>query len=190
MNLSEIETVAVLQQPDIKEKQKIFNLCNKHYRDNVYYHDNGQMLTIACKDNNLLGYIVGIRYHNPNFKDIPYFIVPQNIYSWAFDHGITALTLIKALIDISKIPVLGDISMTIQAKKFMKKAIDSGNIKAKIFDLNTGDISQYDDTVLNVDDNHRVLFLENKFGGYNNSKIKNEIPIYEGIYNWLKISFI
>jgi len=186
MRLSEIITVDLLQQPKDQEKLKIFNLCNTHYQNNVYYHDNGQMLTICIKDDdNLLGYIVGIRYHNPNFTDIPYFIVPQNIYSWANDKGATALILIKSLITISKIPVLGDISMTDQAKKFMKKAIDSGNIKAKIFDLNTGNISQYNDSILTIDDDHRILFLENKFGMYANVDIKNEVPLYEGTYNWL-----
>lgn len=186
LKIHEIITVHTLQQPTAAHKKTIFGMCNVHYRDNIYYHNQSDMLIVCAKtDSEQLGYAVGIRHNNPKFNEIPQYIVPQNLYSWANDHGQTTLSIIKAMISLSKEPVISDIEMTTAAKKFLQKSIENGNLKGKIFNLNNGDVGPYDPDVWITDDNYRVLIMENMLGiPLGNS---HNIPIFEGWWNWLQI---
>jgi hypothetical protein len=186
MKISEIITVDQLVQSTAAVKQKVYDLCDNHYKDNLWYYNDGSQLIVCAKnDENNLGYIVGQKYQNKKFESIPNFVVAKNFYSWANDNGQTALGLILALINISTIPVLSDIEMTEYAKKFFKKNIANGTIKAKTFNLNNGDITAYNPDIWDNDDDFRVIFLENKFG----NPILNEhsVEIFQGRWNWQQI---
>jgi hypothetical protein len=81
--------------------------------------------------------------------------------------------------------------MTPQAKRFLEKHIDKHNIKAKTFNINTGDVTQYDPSIWKVDDDYRVLILERKLKTPSNSSggdlSTRTIPIYEGKWNWYSL---
>lgn len=183
MKISEITTVDKIMQPTELQKKHIANFATIHYIDNLYYAKDGDNITVVAKDGDIiLGYVVGIAYHNPLFKDIPKFVVPKNLFSWANDSGITALSLIKAVIKLSEIPVLSDIELTNASKRFLKKQINLGNLRAQTFDLNTGNVTTYNDNLWEIDDDHRVILLDQKFG---RQVSKLSVPIMEVTWNYV-----
>jgi hypothetical protein len=181
MNINEIITVDELVQPSKELIATIDELTTNEVENNIYYGRSGEQLIVAYKSNRrLVGYVIGVRqeYHNITY------MIPRNIYSWANDNGKTALLLLKTLISISKpMPVLSDIQMSRQAKRFIEKNIDSGHITAEIFDLKTGDVTAYDTDIWKTDDDRRVLIMEQHFRSHPTALSENLIMPFSG-WNW------
>jgi hypothetical protein len=166
----------------------IDSITNTVYKDNIYYGYHGSTLVVAAKQNEtLLACAVCIRYSNPHYALVPEFYVPKNMYSWIKDNGKTTADIIKSIINLSGIPVLSDIEMTEFAKKSFKKKIDNHDIKAKIFNICNGDISQYDPDIWETDDDCRVLFMEHNMGKPISDIPLSEWLINEGTYNYSQI---
>lgn len=187
MKINEIITVAELVEPPDYIKQIIVQQTINHFQDNIFYTDLSDpsgFIVAAKKDNELLAYVAGVKYTNKKFADIPSFIVPQNIYSWVTDRGTTALTILKTLIKLAKMPVLSDVEMTPAAKRFIQKNIENQNLAGKEFDLNTGTVSAYDKSIWTQESDSRVLILEQLLGKTVGSF---PFPIYSGQYNYTQL---
>ncbi|CAB4122432.1 hypothetical protein UFOVP29_20 [uncultured Caudovirales phage] len=184
MIIDEIITVDVLEQPSEEQKKQKADLASTHYQDNLYYHRHGKNLLVVCKDDEtVFGYVDCIAYQNAAFSQIPIFIVPHNLYSWANDHGKTALSLIKAVIHLANMPVLGDLELTPASKKFLKNQIAGGTLRARTFNLKNGDVTPYDTSIWTHDDNFRVLLLDQRFG----TPISGSHQLMESTWNYLKL---
>lgn len=165
MRLSEIITVDELKQPNSEELKYYSSLAQTHYREDLWYSkDEGSLIVVSKTPNRVDGLVVAQTYHNPAFQELPKFVVPHNLYSWAADGGATALLLIKAVIKLSDFPVVSDVMLTPASKKFLAKQIDRGMLSARTLNLNTGEVSPYDPTVFTRDDDFRVLLLDQPFG--------------------------
>jgi len=165
MKIDEIITMDALVQPSPEQLDNLTHKITTPYSQGLYYHKDGANVSVIRKDaHELQDLLVGIAYHNPAFEQLPDFIVPMNLYSWVKDQGHTALQLIKALMKISPLPVVSDVRMTPQAKRFLEKQIDQGSLKARTLNLDTGDITPYDVSIWNNDDDYRVLILDQPFG--------------------------
>lgn len=165
MKIDEILTVDALVQPSHTEVQQLTQHVTTLYRDDIYYHRDGANVTVMRKrSDQILGLLIGQAFENQMFEQIPKFIVCVNLYSWADDSGMTALQLIKALMKISPLPVVSDIQMTPQAKRFLKKQIDGHTLKARTLNLDTGSVTPYHDSIWSRDDLYRVLILDQPFG--------------------------
>lgn len=165
MKIDEIITMDALVQPTPAQLEDITRGITTPYKNDIYYDQHGADVHIARKtQGKVYGLLLARAYHNPLFDQLPDFIVPENLYSWADDKGVTALNLIKALMKISPLPVVSDVRMTPQAKRFMEKQIDQGSLKARTLNLDTGDITPYDVTIWHQDDDYRVLILDQPFG--------------------------
>jgi hypothetical protein len=165
MQIHEIVTVNSLVQPTPDQLTQITKHATNHYRDDLYFSQDGANITVVRKvADQTLGLVISIAYYNPRFEQIPKFVVPRNLYSWANDQGTTALKLIKALIKLSPLPVVSDLEMTSSAKRFFEKQIDAGALKARTLNLNTGDVTPYSSTVWRNDDEERVLILDQPLG--------------------------
>lgn len=187
--INEIRTVRELVTLTSDKKQLIDEITSISYSSDIFYGYSGTTLVVAVKNNNeILACAVCIQYKNPAYELVPLFYVPKNMYSWVKDGGNTTTKLIKAIINISDIPVLSDIEMTDAAKSSFKKKIDNHAIKAKIFNICNGELSQYDPDIWEKDDDCRVLFLEHSFGSPTTSIPLSNFSINEGTYNWSKIS--
>lgn len=175
MKVNEILTVDALVQPTPETLEHLTSKITTPYKDDIYYHKDGSNITVMRKrSDQILGLLIAQAYHNPLFDQIPDFIVPLNLYSWAEDKGVTALELIKALMKISPLPVVSDLEMTKHAKRFLEKQIDQGGLKARTLNLNTGAVTPYEKSIWNQDDDHRVLILDQPFGtplNLNRSKV-------------------
>jgi hypothetical protein len=144
---------------------QLSDAATSHLRDDIYYHqNNSDFLIVRRSGEKVLGLLNSVGYCNPAFKEFPCFVVPKNLYSWADDRGQTALTLIKSLLALSQSPVVSDLEMTPQAKKFMQRQINNGELRARTLNLDTGDVSPYDSTIWSSDDDYRVLILNQPFG--------------------------
>lgn len=165
MKIAEILTMDALMPPSPEQLAQITQHVTTLYKEDIYYHKDGANVTVMRKrSDQILGLLIGEAYENQMFEQIPKFIVPVNLYSWASDKGVTALQLIKALMKISPLPVVSDIQMTPQAKRFLEKQIDQGTLKARTLNLDTGEVTPYDDSIWSRDDDHRVLILDQPFG--------------------------
>ena len=181
MKLSEIITVDQLVQPSSEELKTYTDSATSHYQDNIWYSkDVGNITVVAKNQNTVLGLIMGIAYHQPQFSELPRFVVPHNLYSWAKDNGATALALIKAIIKLSNIPVVSDIQLTPASKKFLRKQIAAGTLNARTLNLNTGDVTPYDVSIFDRDDDFRVLLLDQPFG---TPIYERRIPIAQSTWN-------
>lgn len=165
MKMAEILTMDALMPPSPEQLAQITQHVTTLYKEDIYYHKDGANVTVMRKTSDqILGLLISQAYDNPRFKQIPKFIVPHNLYSWAQDKGATALELIKVLMKISPLPVVSDLEMTHQAKRFLEKQIDQGTLKARTLNLLTGDVTPYDNLIWHQDDHHRVLILDQPFG--------------------------
>lgn len=154
-----------LEQPSPERLEHLTSEITTLYANDIYYHKDGANVSLMRKTaGKVLGLLLAQAYHNPLFEQLPDFIVPVNLYSWADDKGATALQLIKALMKISPLPVVSDIQMTPSAKQFLKKQIDLGTLKSRTLNLDTGDVTPYDNSIWNQDDHHRVLILNQPLG--------------------------
>ena len=105
-------------------------------KQDIYYHKDGANVSVTrLVEDQLLGLLIGQAFENQMFEQIPKFIVPVNLYSCVDDSGVTALELIKALMKISPLPVVSDIQMTPQAKRFLEKQIDRHTLIARTLNL-------------------------------------------------------
>lgn len=184
--LTEIITIDRLAQPSEEHKKKISDRATipiEEFSD-MYWGMYNDIAVIAAKNhNNLLGYAVCVKLENKKSKDFPYYICPKNLYSWAKDSGVTALNLIKAIIRLAgNIPVMSDIELSPSAKKFLKKNVESGALKGKVFNLSTGQVTPYDADIWLNDDNYRILFIEHGGIAYATNSL-----IIEGTWNWKNI---
>jgi hypothetical protein len=165
MKIHEIVTVNALVQPTPDQLTQITKHATNHYLDDLFFSQDGANITVVRKTaDQTLGLVISVAYHNPRFEQIPKFVVPRNLYSWANDQGATALKLIKTLIKLSSLPVVSDLEMTPSAKRFFEKQIDAGALKARTLNLNTGDVTPYSSTVWRNDDEERVLILDQPLG--------------------------
>jgi hypothetical protein len=165
MPMDEILTADALVQPSPEQLKHLTQLVTTPYKDDIYYHQDGANITVMRKrSDEILGLLIAQAYHNPLFEQIPDFIVPRNLYSWAEDKGVTALLLIKALVKTSPLPVVSDLEMTKHAKQFLEKQIVQNTLKARTLNLNTGEVTPYDLSIWNQDDDYRVLILDQPFG--------------------------
>ena len=170
MKINEIITVDALVQPTPEQLHNMIKHVQTTYGQDVYYHKQGTDLTVVKKTTDKVwGLIMGVSYHQPKFDKIPKFIVPENLYSWVKDSGATALELVQTMIKLSDLPVVSDINMTPQAKRFLQKQIDARTLNARTLDLDTGEVSVYDESIWHQDDDHRVLILHQPFGKPMNS---------------------
>lgn len=113
MKIDEILTADALVQPTPETLEHLTSKIITPYKDDIYYHQDGDHVRVMRKTTDkILGLLIAQAYHNPLFEQIPDFIVPVNLYSWAEDKGVTALLLIKALMNTSPLPVVSDLEMT------------------------------------------------------------------------------
>jgi hypothetical protein len=188
--ISEIRTVNILVPLTPEKKDNIGNITTRHFGDDIYYGYSGDTLVVAAKvGQDMTACAVCPVYKNPAYILAPKFMVPKNLYSWVRDAGKTTTAVIRAIIKLANMPVLGDLEMTPPAKRAFKKKIDDHEIKAKIFNLCTGDITQYDPDIWDTDDDCRVMFLEHAMGmpATTVPLSKMKISINEGTYNWSQV---
>jgi len=186
MKISEIITIQELPQPSDNIKKYIYDNTTVHHHDTIYYNNNidGHLVVASKTDTELLGYAVCVIKNNLKYTTIQNYIVPQNLYSWANDHGKTALSIIKSVINISNVPVLSDLELSPSAKKFLERSIDSNQLRAKTFNLTNGDVTAYDPSIWKHDDTYRVLIMNEHGTNPHTSKF----PIYEGTWNWSQLA--
>lgn len=181
MKIEEIMLAQELVQPTSDQLEQMAGPATTPYKDSLWYHEeNHHLLIVRRLSGGVVGLVKAVAYHNPRFDRMPDFVVPENLYSWANDQGETALMLLKAVLDISPLPVVSDIEMTQQAQRFLQKQISRGTLRARTLDLNTGDVTPYDPTVWTHADNYRVLILNQPFG----TPINNPpLPRMETVWN-------
>jgi hypothetical protein len=186
--LSEIITISELSQPTDKIKQQIVQMADKtvdEYPDTYYgMYESSQLIVAIKKDEKLIAYAIGELSKNDKSSEFDKYMIPKNLYSWANDEGKSALMVIKAMIHLSSYPVLSDISLSIPAKKFLKRKVETGELNGQIFNLKTGEITKYDPDVWDTDDLERIVMLEH--GGRNH--LTQSLLMPTGSWNWRQLN--
>lgn len=185
MKINEIISVARLVQPTDEQKRQLLTLDATHLDGNLYYLLDGDELTVIAKDDTqLLGYLLAKKRTLATAIGEVYFIV--NLYSWANDHGQTTSSLLRAAIQVAgKTPLVSDNEMTPSAISFFKKYISHGGVKAATLDLSNGNVTGYDSSIWDINDDHRVLMLSTyTLPSATTNESRLGIPVMPFEWNW------
>jgi hypothetical protein len=187
MKIDEVITIDELPPPtsQIVHQVKSLTVTSVPNFTDTYWGTYGttQLIVAIKQKNELIAYTIGVLSANNKSSGISTFMVPKNLYSWANDHGASALKVIKALISLSSYPVLSDIELSPAAKRFLQKKVETGDLDGRVFNLASGAVTPYDPDIWITDDDERILFLEH----LGRNHLLPSLLMPTGTWNWRQL---